>query len=250
MSRGGSPEVEKFHGKNLSLIDAEKAWGRGDVAGEQRVQRCINWIIDSCKFQENQTVLECGCGTGIFTSRIIHTKANIIAVDISEDLLAIARTNVVGNNVTFLAENLEKNMTNVPDSSLDAIYGVSVLHHLNEKLALSALRQKAKHGAKFAFSEPNIDNPINRYLFGSSDPQIRINNHMSQTEMAFHLEELREILNTAGFIVEEIYYRDFLHPSTPRSLVPLVKFLGSIAEEIPLVKSLSGSIWVSGHISK
>ena len=248
MKRGGAPDTEISHGKNLSLIDAEKIWGRSDVAGEQRVLRCANWIIDSCKIQENQNILECGCGTGIFTSKIIPTKANIVAVDISEELLAIAKTNISSHNVTFFAVDLEKTINNIPDAFLDAIYGVSILHHLDTKSALFALRQKAKQGARFAFSEPNLNNPINKHMFCSSDPQLRIKNHMSETEMAFRLEELREILNTAGFIVEKICYRDFLHPSTPRLLVPFVKLLGSIIEKLPFIKSISGSIWVSGHI--
>ena len=174
MKRGGSPNIEKYHGKNLSKIDVVKAWGRGNFAGEKRVERCSDWIIDSCKFLEGQTVLECGCGTGIFTSRIVHTKAQILAVDISEDLLAIAKTNVVGSNVNFLLDDLET-LNEVPDSFFEALYGVSVLHHLDLFIALSALKKKAKEGARFAFSEPNMGNPINNYIFCSNNPDVRKN---------------------------------------------------------------------------
>ena len=84
-----SNEIE--HGKKISK-NAEDIWGWSSPAGQIRAQRRAAYFIDLAKLNAQSKALEIGCGTGLFTKKVYEkTKAQITAIDISEDLLAIAK---------------------------------------------------------------------------------------------------------------------------------------------------------------
>lgn len=99
-------------------------------------------------------VLELGCGTGYFTKEIIKTGAKVTAIDISPDLLAVARKEVGAPNVVFMEENAYR-MT-FPDNHFDYIIGSSVLHHLDIPKALSEMFRVLKPGGRIAFTPSRI----------------------------------------------------------------------------------------------
>lgn len=204
---------------------------------------------NALNLKPGMNVLECGCGTGIFTRELAKTGANITSVDISSDLLKIARTECCARNINFIQGNLEEPIF-LEDDSFDAVCGVSILHHLDVTKALNALKRKLKQGAVFAFSEPNISNPINKYYFFVKDAEKRKKRGTSMNEMAFKKNELYSYFSNTGFNVCSLAYRDFLHPSVPIVFIPLVDMLGKIFENIPYLKCISGSLWISGNIYK
>jgi 2-polyprenyl-3-methyl-5-hydroxy-6-metoxy-1,4-benzoquinol methylase len=246
IKRGGDPESELCHAHLLLAGNASEIWGWGTPAGKERVSRRVQWIEKACGIKAGVKLLECGCGTGIFTKSLALSGASITAVDISPDLLRKAQGTCSDLDVTFLQANLE-DPTNIPENYFDAICGVSVLHHLDVAQALPKLRSKLKRHGKFAFSEPNILNPINKYIIFSKDIEKRKKIGTSPNEMAFYPQELRNAFESAGFDVQTIEHRDFLHPSVPSFMIPYVKFVESIAEWAPGIRSMSGSLWISGQ---
>jgi len=245
MERGGQPELELAHARRLLNAGAGDVWGWNSPAGKQRVEYRARWLTKVCSLKSGVNVLECGCGTGIFTKHLGKTGANITAVDISFDLLEEARKSCSLPNVTFTQLNLE-NPRELPDGHFDVLCGVSVLHHLMLPKALIALRDKLRSNARFAFSEPNLLNPINRYIIFSSDPAKRRKHGTSLSEMAFFPEELRTLFEKSGFEVRKLEHRDFLHPSVPRNLISIVRALQFFAERTPILCRWSGSLWISG----
>jgi SAM-dependent methyltransferase len=242
-TRGGAPDLEIEHGKLLLKNGAPETWGWSTPAGEARVARRVEWFRQSAGLGPGVRALECGCGTGIFTRRFAALNADITAVDISLDLLGEARQLCTARNVDFRQTNLE-NPVELEDNSFDVIYGVSVLHHLSLEKALPALFSKLKLGGRFVFSEPNLLNPINRYLLFVDDLDVRKRRGVSPNEMAFTPHELRQALERAGFRVESLECRDFMHPSVPELLIPPMQLLEAIAESTPLLRNISGSLWV------
>lgn len=220
-------------------------WGWETPAGRVRVEARVQWLTRVCKLGTGVRVLECGCGTGIFTRRLAETGASITAVDVSSDLLNEARNMCTAPNVKFIEADLE-NPHELAPGAYDVLCGVSVLHHLDLPRALLALREKLRPGAIFAFSEPNLLNPINKYIVFTDDLEKRRARGVSPTEMAFYSKELRKLFEDAMYIVEELHHRDFMHPAVPKRLIPFVKVLQYIAERTPLVRSLSGSLWITG----
>ncbi|HZR25942.1 MAG TPA: class I SAM-dependent methyltransferase [Vicinamibacterales bacterium] len=245
MQRGGHIDLEQAHAGTLLEMGAETTWGWGTPAGRRRVDARIAWFARALDLRPGMRVLECGCGTGVFTRRLAGLGIALTAVDVSDALLREAARACPAPNVTFVRTNLEYPVE-LEDGAFDAICGVSVLHHLDTKVALPAIRKKLKPGGRFAFSEPNLLNPLNKYVYFSSNPGTRKRVGSSPTEMAFTPQELRRELTSAGFTVRSLTHRDFLHPRTPPSLIPLVQLAASIAEATPGVRRISGSLWVSG----
>jgi hypothetical protein len=54
-------------------------------------------------------------------------------------------------------------------------------------------------------------------------------------------------LERHGLVVDTIAHRDFLHPATPALAVPLVDGIGRLLELTPLLRRISGSLWVCGR---
>lgn len=245
MKRGGQPNLEISHARQLLDFGAEDIWGWNTPAGQERVKGRVSWLTEVCGLGQGVRVLECGCGTGIFTRELAKTGANITAVDISADLLNEARKHCAAENVNFVQANLE-DPQELPDLFFDVLSGVSVLHHLVLPKSLVALKKKLRHGARFAFSEPNLLNPINKYFIFTPDLEKRRRRGVSPAEMAFYPKELQEIFVEAGFEVHQLEHRDFMHPSIPERLINPFKVIQFIAEHTPLLRRWSGSLWISG----
>lgn len=245
--RGGSPKAEREHASVLLSHSPGQTWGWESPAGRARVERRVRWIAEALDLRPGMRVLECGCGTGIFTRGLAAFGAEITAVDIAPDLLAEAARHTSAPNVRFLEGNLEAPGA-LSGAPFDAIYGVSVLHHLDMDAALPALRPLLAPGATFAFSEPNIFNPLNKYYYYVKDPAKRRQRGQSPTEMAFSRDELSSLLTRHRFIPIEVANRDFMHPGIPGALVPVLSLAERLAETLPLVRSISGSLWTWGHV--
>jgi len=76
----------------------------------------------------NSKILDAGCGGGI-ASKILSKKYELIGVDISEKMLAIARKN--SPNIKFIKKDITK--LNFPASTFDGICSFFVLLHLKER---------------------------------------------------------------------------------------------------------------------
>jgi len=245
MKRGGQPNLEISHARQLLEFGAEDIWGWNTPAGRERVKSRVSWLIEVCGLGQGVRVLECGCGTGIFTRELAKTGADITAVDISADLLSEARKHCAAEKVNFVQANLE-DPKELPDLFFDVLCGVSVLHHLLLPKSLVALKRKLRPGARFAFSEPNLLNPINKHIIFTPDLEKRRRRGVSPAEMAFYPNELQEIFVEAGFEVHKLELRDFMHPSIPEILINPFKVVQFIAEHTPLLRRWSGSLWISG----
>ena len=247
MKRGGHPEDEVAHGQLLMEAGAADVWGWGTPAGQQRVRARVAWLTKVCRLGPGRKVIECGCGTGIFTRQLAASGAQITAIDISDVLLKEAARQCDAPNITFRQCNLE-DPSELPDGHFDAMVGISVLHHLDLPVALPALRKKLKPGAEIAFSEPNLMNPINKYIIFTNDQDKRRKLGVSPTEMAFRPKELAEAFDSAGLTVCSLRHRDFMHPKVPGFMIPLTKAGQFIAEHLPLIRRWSGSLWIHARL--
>ena len=243
--RGGVPVTEIDNAHVLLSMGAEDTWGWTAPSGPMRAEARVQWMIHSAGLKEGMRVLECGCGTGVITQKLIKSGAQIDAVDVAEPMLQEARKNCQVSNVRFLNVNLE-DPKELEDNVYDAICGVSVLHHLNLNKALVGLRAKLKPGGRFCFSEPNLLNPINKYLVFVPDQEKRKKMGVSPHEMAFVPQELRLAFEECGFHVEKLAHKDFMAPFFPSWILPFIQAVQFVAEKTPLIQRISGSLWIEG----
>ena len=232
---GGSRAAREIeHGKYLSSGIAEHSWGWGTAAGQVRAARRAAQILEGARIGPSSHVLEIGCGTGLFTERFARTGASIIAVDLSADLLVLARQRNLPN-VRFLETNFEDCGV---DGPFDAVIGSSVLHHLDVERAWPKIFHLLKPGGRMSFAEPNMLNPqvyCERH-FRSFFPKV------SPDETAFVRTRLKRDLERAGFASVDIRPFDWLHPATPPRLIPAASRTGTMLEAVWPLREFAGSL--------
>ena len=231
-------EAETRHGKWLAKNDPVMQWGWGTPAGQLRAKRRAELIALGAELKPGMRVLEIGCGTGMFTEMFATYGANILAVDLSKDLLELAaKRNLPADRITFLASPFEECALHGP---FDAIIGSSILHHLDCSKAFDKIYDLLRPGGTMSFCEPNMLNPQVWFIlrFRKFFPYV------SDNETAFRAKSLKKLLATAKFKNINVTPFDWLHPSVPSMIIPSVKKTEKIFEALPGVKNFSGSLCI------
>ena len=186
------------------------------------------------------TVLELGCGTGYFTQELARSGADVVAIDVSPELLEIARSNCSAPNVRYQIENAYA--LSYPEAVFDSVVGSSVLHHLEIAAALRNIYLVLKPGGTIYFTEPNMLNP--QIAIQKNVPLIKQKLGDSPDETAFFRWPLRRLLEQTGYRDVRIDPFDFLHPKTPVPLINRVNALGRCLENIPVISEFAGSLYI------
>jgi 2-polyprenyl-3-methyl-5-hydroxy-6-metoxy-1,4-benzoquinol methylase len=230
---------EIAHAKRLAQHDADDAWGWRSPAGRARVARRAELIARGAGLKSGMRVLEVGCGTGIFTENFAGYEIELLAVDISEELLAKARLRAIPTGrVRFLCKRFEESDF---EGQFDAIIGSSVLHHLDIAVSLHRMYELLCPGGCLAFAEPNMLNP-QVYL----ERKLKLW-YVSPDEIAFVRWRLARQLNAIGFLDVRVVPFDWLHPSTPEPFISLVRSTGLLLERIPFLREFAGSLSISAR---
>jgi SAM-dependent methyltransferase len=235
--RGSVAAHELEHGRLLAAGGAEALWGWGSLAGQRRAKRRGALVAAATQLGPGVQVLELGCGTGLFSAAFAATGAAVTAIDISPDLIKIARKQVKG--VKFVCARYEDASFPQP---FDAVVGSSVLHHLDIPAALEKSYELLRPGGRMAFAEPNMLNP---QVFAERTFMRKRLTYVSPDETAFVRWRLARLLKAHGF--EEVRIRpfDWLHPIVPSRLIGLMETLGRVLERVPGVREFSGSLIIS-----
>lgn len=236
---------ELAHGRWLSENHPEAQWNWTTPAGKLRFARRVKNILSGIPAPTpGYRILEIGCGTGMFTAEFAKTGADITAVELSPDLLALAEKRFAtvkrepGGRVQFICAPFEECMAGGP---FDAIIGSSVLHHLDCAQAFPKIFAMLVPGGRMSFCEPNILNP----QVWAERKFRRFFPYTSPDEIAFYAPSLRAELLSVGFSEVDIEPFDWLHPSVPEKLIGPVKFLEKILERTPGVRQFAGSLRIS-----
>src|SRR5688572_2499896 len=110
------------HGCYLLEHGAGEVWNWESPAGRLRWKRRVQMLTSHLR--AGMDVLELGCGTAYFTRELAGTGAAIKAIDISPELLEVARASCPAQNVTFEIQNAYE--MSYADASFDSVVGSSV----------------------------------------------------------------------------------------------------------------------------
>ena len=182
-----------------------KGYAKRPVADEAAYQRKLKVTQDYLTL--DMEVLEMGCGTG--TTALIHAPfvKHITGIDISRNMLEIARAKAEsGNvkNVTFQQSSVDGLET--PDASYDVIMGHSILHLMeNTGAVIARIHRMLKPGGVFVSSTACLGGrvpvlrailPVGRFL--GLLPLVKF----------FTVEELEGDLTDAGFGIDHQWQPD------------------------------------------
>jgi len=171
------------------------------IVGEAIQQTLMERLSRESDLEE---LIELGCGTGSYTKALAENASRVIATDLSDEMLAVARTQLRGwNNVTVEKADCEK--TDFPDGKSGSVFMANLIHVIeNPSITLQESYRILKdgglllivdytgHGVKlFEKMKMGI-----RYLrkFGKPPPHSR---NLSP-------DELRALVERAGFKVDEV----------------------------------------------
>jgi SAM-dependent methyltransferase len=111
-------------------------------------------------------VVDFGCGSGANTALLTGRGAHVWGFDISQDLLKLATRRLVlsgrGESATFMSASAHD--LPFPDNSIDVVFGMAILHHLDLDLVSKEVRRVLKPGGRAIFKEPVRNSPAIRFL--------------------------------------------------------------------------------------
>ena len=94
-----------------------------------------------------KTVLDLGCGSGESIVPLVRRGAHVIAVDISPELIELAAKRVEAAGIQATVKVGSAYDTGLPDGSIDVIFCMSLIHHLDiAKVRSEMLRVLAPAG--------------------------------------------------------------------------------------------------------
>ncbi len=185
----------------------------------------------------NQTILELGCGQGLFTRQLLHVSRGenpITSVTFSSDN---PRPEGLPSSVEFL------NASSFPEAlagrRFDFVVAMELLDKRNCAWVLQNVYELLKPGGQVIFYESNPWNLVYRLrrsisqYFRQKDPRQLLSR-----------PELYELISEVGFIRVFAVYNDFVYAPLTRSLVWFLRNLSILLENAPGIQTLAGAILI------
>ena len=100
-------------------------------------------VVDLLNPQEGEKILDLGCGDGTLALELEKFGAEVIAVDLSKDMVERSREKGLNAHVMSATELMY-------DEAFDAVFSNAVLHWVQESsLAVEKIYKSLKHGGRF-----------------------------------------------------------------------------------------------------
>jgi ubiquinone/menaquinone biosynthesis C-methylase UbiE len=168
-----------------------------DMPGYERTLDRISRLLNS-----SDTALEIGCGTGTTALRLAPSVSRLIATDVSNEMIAIARERATAQtcqNVEFSVATAEH--APGPDGAYDAVLAFNLLHLIADRpSALARVHRLLKPGCLFISKTPCLSemNPLIRLAV----PVMRFVGKAPYVSF-FSATELEAEIADAGFAIIE-----------------------------------------------
>jgi len=155
------------------------------ASGERDYKKYVGGFLSALEIDPAEMVaLEIGCGVGRVSDFLGHDFYRLVAVDVSREMLKIARQRVMAKDILWLC-NDGISLGPIADHSVDFIFSFAVFQHIPDAASLAYYLEEAgrvlKPGGWFVFqvmNQPHVSvGPWTVSLFVSSRyhfPRLRI----------------------------------------------------------------------------
>ena len=232
---------ERAHFDQLADEVGEVWWGNSTPFGLERSALRVRLLTALLDRLGDPRCLEIGAGRGTFTESMLEARPNLrlTAIELSPRQVELAKARLTRfPNLDFQIGDASR--LACADRSIDAVFGFSILHHVDLDATLAEMRRVLRPGGIIWFSEPNMLNPqvaveknvrvVGRWLQNSED------------ETAFVRFSLSKTLRRAGFDHVNVRPFDFLHPGLPAFLLGPMRVVNPVLEKVPLLREIAGSL--------
>jgi len=161
----------------------------GDVFWKVARKELVLSLMDNSK---QKKVLEVGCGTGYMSADIAKNGHSVIATDVSDELIEVARQNNGEMDIKFEVLDITKNVLN---ERFDYVIALDVLEHIeDDSTALGNMGKMLCDGGKLILTVPTAPR-----LYG---PMDELWGHYRR----YSKERLVKILKENGFEIDMLRY--------------------------------------------
>lgn len=144
--------------ETANLKVPEKLLDRFSKAGYNAVEwkEYAFYLLGNLK---GKKILDYGCGMGVDSICLAKRGAFVTAFDVSQEAIKLTELRAKENNVQDKLNTvvMSGNKLNFQPEEFDAIYGCSILHHLDLLAACNEIQRILKKGGKAVFLEPVIN---------------------------------------------------------------------------------------------
>jgi ubiquinone/menaquinone biosynthesis C-methylase UbiE len=189
---------EKYWSKFANTFDEDQAY----VIGEPVQQAILERLSGESDLGE---LLELGCGAGFYTKFLAANASHVMATDLSDEMLAVARTQLKDlQNVTVEKADCEK--TDFPDGRFGSVFMANLIHLIeNPSTTLNEAYRMLKDGGLLLI--------VNYTGYGMNRFEImkmgirffkKWGKPPAYSKSKLSPDELCSLVESAGFKVEEV----------------------------------------------
>lgn len=111
-------------------------------------------------------IIDFGCGSGANTALLANRGAHVWGVDISEDLIRLAQRRMQVSGRADGAQFIVGSAHDLPfpDGSIDVVFGIAILHHLDLQLVSREVHRVLRPGGRAIFQEPVRNSRVVRFV--------------------------------------------------------------------------------------
>ena len=249
---------EDFDAIELGVVN-----GRENEYRKWFISRRAEKMAKIAGLDDKSTVLELGCGTGIYTTHLVKSSIKFYGLDISRGMLRRVATKIDSDKTLFVEADAE----HLPfrDASFDVVLSVNTIEHLDDiPMALKEMKQVCRDRGKIVLSVPN-DNFSAKYrgkltqvlkaimirIFkegGIPKPAKSHGNDFTHHDLT--MEDFTHLFSDVGIRVEHKLFMGFV----PHHIIPagvaryfvFMEILEKVLERIPWIRTWGGSIIICG----
>nr|QNO50707.1 2-methoxy-6-polyprenyl-1,4-benzoquinol methylase, mitochondrial [Methanosarcinales archaeon ANME-2c ERB4] len=254
---------------NFDILELGTADGRENKYRKRFISRRAEAMAKLAGLDGGSTVLEVGCGTGIYTVHWIKSTKKLYGLDISRGMLVrlrekIEKTEKIDSDDLFLIEGDSERMP-FRNRRFDAVMSVNTVEHLDDvPAALREMRRVCRDGGKIVVSVPNgnfsakyraklmqtIEWIATRLVRGYARPEPARSHGDDFTHQDISMDDLTGAFAEAGIRVAQNGFMGFVpHQAIPAGVARYLMWMEALErvfEMIPGLRSVGGVIIVCG----
>jgi ubiquinone/menaquinone biosynthesis C-methylase UbiE len=253
---------EDFDAIELGVVD-----GRENEYRKRFIARRAEKMAKIADLDDESTILEVGCGTGIYSTHWIKSSIKFYGLDISRGMLRRAATKIDSDKTLFVEADAE----HLPfsDASFDAVLSVNAIEHLDDiSMALKEMKQVCRDGGKIVLSVPNgnfsakyrgklvqvLKRFIARIFKKGGIPKPTKTHSDDFTHQDLTMEDFTRLFAEAGIRVERKVFMGFVpNKIIPAGVARYFVFMGvleKMLERIPWIRMWGGDCDMWGENGK